>query len=141
MAETIAGTATPRRLAAKIIAGFAVIALSLAALGLYGTLSRIVIQRTREIGIRMALGAPPRGVFSLFVGRGLRLTGLGLVLGLVAAIPLVPLLSSLLFETRPGDPVAFAVVPLVLVIVALIACWLPARRAAKVDPVVALRGE
>jgi putative ABC transport system permease protein len=141
MADTVAGTAMARRLAAKIIAGFAVIALSLAALGLYGTLSRMVIQRTREIGIRMALGAPPSGLFSLFVGRGLRLTGLGLVLGLVAAIPLVPLLSGLLFETRPGDPVAFAVVPLVLVVVAVVACWLPARRAAEVDPVIALRAE
>jgi putative ABC transport system permease protein len=141
MDQVVGRTAVPRRLAAKAVTGFSVIALSLAALGLYGTLSRSVVRRSREIGVRMALGARRSDVLSLFVQRGLRLSGLGLILGLVAALPLTPLLSSLLFETAPRDPVAIVVVPLVLVSVALLASFIPARRAAKVDPMVALRCE
>jgi putative ABC transport system permease protein len=141
MDQVIGRTAAARRLAAKAVTGFSVIALSLAALGLYGTLSRSVVRRSREIGVRMALGARRSDVLSLFVQRGMRLSGVGLILGLVAALPLTPLLSSLLFATAPRDPVAIVVVPLVLVSVALLASFVPARRAAKVDPMVALRCE
>jgi putative ABC transport system permease protein len=141
MDEVIGRTAAARRLAAKAVTGFSVIALSLAALGLYGTLSRSVVRRSREIGVRVALGARRGDVLSLFVWHGLRLSGLGLALGLMAALPLTPLLSSLLFETAPRDPVAIVVVPSVLVSIALLASFIPARRAAKVDPMVALRCE
>ena len=141
MDEVVGRTAAARRLAAKAVTGFAVIALSLAALGLYGTLSRSVVRRSREIGVRMALGARSADVLSLFVRRGICLSGLGLVLGMVAALPLAPLLASLLFETTPRDPVAIVLVPVVLMSVTLLACYWPARRAAKVDPMVALRCE
>ena len=141
MDEVVGRTAATRRLSAKLTTGFATIALILAGLGLYGTLSRSVIRRTREIGIRMALGARSGNVLSLFVQRGVCLSGLGLVLGMAAALPLAPLLASLLFETTPRDPVAIALVPLALTSVTLLACLIPARRATKVDPMVALRCE
>jgi putative ABC transport system permease protein len=141
MAEVVGRTAATRRLSAKLITAFAVIALSLAALGLYGSLNRSFVRRTREIGIRMALGARSLSVLALFVRQGLLLSGLGLALGLAIALPLAPLLSSLLFKTAPHDPVSIVAVPLVVIGVALSASLIPARRAAKVDPVVSLRCE
>ncbi|MEO5959597.1 MAG: ABC transporter permease [Opitutaceae bacterium] len=131
----------PRRVYRNYLATFAGVGLLLAALGIYGVLAYSVAQRTREIGIRIALGAAHRQVMGLVMGEGLRMIGLGVALGLVAIYWLMRLLQKQLFGVSPHDPVVLAAVAGVLAIVALIACWLPARRAAKVDPMVALRCE
>jgi predicted permease len=120
---------------------FALIALLLAAVGVYGTMSYAVVQRTREVGIRMALGARRQEVVRLVLRRGLSVIALALAVGLAAALGLAPLLRRQLYGVAPLDPVTFLAVPLVLTGVALVACYLPARRAAAVDPVVALRTE
>ena len=116
-------------------------ALILAAVGLYGVVAYIVTQRTNEIGIRIALGADPRGIQRLVVFQSLRVVLIGLGLGLVGAIAVTGILRSLLYEVKPRDPMTFAVVTLLLVLVALAAAFIPARRAARVDPVLALRAE
>ena len=120
---------------------FSVFALALACLGLYGVLSFAVVQRTREIGIRVALGAQRRDVLSLVIGKGLKLVLVGSFIGLVGALAATRLVSNLLYGVTPTDPVTFGGVALLLVVVAVLASWLPARRAAKVDPMVALRAE
>jgi predicted permease len=118
-----------------------VMALILSLVGLYGVLAYAVSRRTREIGIRLALGAPPRGIGRLFVGNGLRLTALGTVVGLVAAAALSRAMSSVLFGVSPLDPVTFAIAPLVLAAAAALASYLPARRASRIDAVRALQQE
>jgi predicted permease len=129
------------RMLAWLSASFGLAALVLAAIGVYGVLAYAISRSTREIGIRMALGAQRRAVLGLVLGRGLKLVGAGTVLGLMGAMASTRLLRSLLFDVGPADPLTFVAVPLLLVFVALLACWLPARRAAKVDPMVALRYE
>ncbi len=125
-----------------ILAGlFSTIALFLAGVGLYGVIAWSVGRRTREIGLRVALGARPRTIFADVVGRGLKLTVAGVVVGLIGATFLTRLISGLLFGVQPWDPLTFVTVPFLVVTVALLACWLPARRATHVDPVVALRSE
>jgi putative ABC transport system permease protein len=141
MDELIAGNAAPRRFYAMLFGIFAGVALALAAAGVYGTTSYWVSQRTHEIGIRVAMGARPADIYALLLGRQLRATLLGAVLGLSAAIALARLLGSLLFGVAPADPMTLAVATLLLAGVALFACYIPARRAARVDPVVALRCE
>ena len=121
------------------ISGFGLGALLLAAIGLYGALSFSVSQRRREIAVRMALGAPPQGVLRLTVREGMTLVAIGLAVGGAGAIAATRLLKATLFETNVYDPLTFATVPIVLGIVALAASYLPARRAAAVDPIVALR--
>ena len=118
---------------------FAALALCLAAVGIYGVVSYSVAQRTREIGLRLALGAQTGDVMRMIVRQGLALAGLGAAIGLGGAALGARLMKSLLFNVSATDPAIFALLPLSLLAVALAACWIPARRAAKVDPMVALR--
>jgi predicted permease len=141
MDDMFQSTVSTERLTSLLLGIFSGLALLLAGVGLYGVLSYTVGQRTREIGIRMALGATPRSVIDLVVRHGLQLAGLGLLLGLGAALGLTSLLRSTLYEVSPFDPLSFAAVALVLAAVGAFACWLPARRATRVEPVVALRAE
>jgi putative ABC transport system permease protein len=129
------------RFSMLLLGSFGLLALLLASVGMYGVISYSVTQRTQEIGIRMALGAEGRNVFGMVMGQGARLVGLGIALGLVAALGVTHLLASFLYGVQATDPFTFAVVSLLLVGTALLACYLPARRATRVDPMVALRHE
>jgi putative ABC transport system permease protein len=113
----------------------------LAAVGLYGVMAYSVTQRSHELGIRIAVGASPRDILRLVLGQGVRMTLLGAAIGLVASLAVTRALSSLLFGVSTTDPVTFIVVPVVLAFVAMLACYLPARRAMRVDPMIALRYE
>ena len=130
-----------RRLATSLVGAFAAGALLLAAIGMYGVIAYGVTQRTREMGIRMALGASRRRILGLVLGEGVRLALVGAVLGVVGALASTRVIRSLLFETGPTDPVTFVVTPLVLAGVALLATYIPARRATRLDPTLAIRGE
>jgi putative ABC transport system permease protein len=135
--ETIA----PQRFALFVFTLFASVALLLSALGIYGVVSYSVTQRTQEIGIRMALGALPRDILRLIFSQTGQMVGAGVAVGLVASFIATRYLGSLLFEISTHDPVAYLAVPLFLALIALLACWLPARRATKVNPIIALRAE
>ena len=136
--EHLTATLTPQRLLAHLITGFGVLALLLAGLGLYGLLAHTVAERTQEIGLRMALGAAKRDVVRMFVHRGMTLAVGGVGIGLVAAGSLTHLMKSVLFGVSPLDPLTLTIVPLLLFLTALVACYIPAHRAAGADPRTAL---
>jgi ABC-type antimicrobial peptide transport system permease subunit len=131
----------PQKLILDLIGAFAATALLLACIGLYGVMSYSVASRQRELSIRTALGAARADIMRLIVGRGVRLATIGLVLGLLAALVVARVLASRLYGVSGHDPLVFAGAAILLAGVALLACWLPARRATKVDPNVALRAE
>jgi putative ABC transport system permease protein len=141
MTQLVASSVADRRWPVRLLGAFAGVALLLAAIGLYGVLVFNITQRTREIGIRMALGAQRRDVLSQIIGQGVRLVLIGIGIGVVAALALARVIRTLLYEIPPTDPATFTIASLTLIIAALLACWLPARRASRVDPMVALRTE
>lgn len=141
MEQRLSESLARRRFAMLALGLFAVVAMVLAAVGIYGVMSYSVTQRTREIGIRMALGAPSRDVLKLVVGQGMLLAALGVCIGLASAFAATRLMTSLLFGVSATDPATFVIPGVVLASVALLACYIPARRAARVDPMVALRNE
>jgi predicted permease len=141
MTEIIGETLGTQRLTNMLLTAFAMLALTLAAVGIYSTMSLYVGSRTKEFGIRLALGAEPGALRRLVLRQGLLLTGAGVVIGVAGALALTRTIQSLLFEVSPTDPFVFTAIPLLLVVVSVLACYTPARRATKVDPLVALRDE
>jgi putative ABC transport system permease protein len=141
MNEQLGFALLPARLAASVLGSFGLLALALAAIGLYGVMAYSVAQRTRELGIRLALGAQVRDVYKLVVGQGMKLVFIGVALGLVISLGATRLMKNLLFGVSATDPLTFTAIGVALLAVALLACYLPARRATKVDPIIALRTE
>lgn len=130
-----------RRFAMWLLGLFATIALALSAIGTYGVMSYLVNQGTREFGIRLALGATPRGVLALIIRGGMMAAGAGVALGIAGALALSRFMQSLLFGIAAVDPLTFVLIPGLLVLIAFVASYLPARRASRIDPVLCLRGE
>jgi ABC-type antimicrobial peptide transport system permease subunit len=141
MNEVIAGSLAPQRFSMVLLGAFAAVALMLASLGIYGVISYLVGQRTQELGIRIALGAQRNDVLRLVLGHGMKMALGGVALGLIVAVTLTRLIAKMLFGVSPTDPGTFAAITVLLMTVALMACLIPAWRAAKVDPLVALRDE
>jgi putative ABC transport system permease protein len=141
MSEVLGVEAEQRRMGMIMLAAFAGLALLLASLGIYGVLAYFVTQHTNEIGVRIALGASRTNILALVLKKGMGLTLLGIAIGVAASFALTRLMSSLLFGVKAADPLTFAAVPLLLALVALLACLIPARRATRVNPIVALRYE
>jgi putative ABC transport system permease protein len=139
MDDVISSSASGERFNTLLLGSFASIALLLTAAGIFGVLSYLVTQRTREVGLRMALGAQPEEVLQVIVDHGLRLVLLGLCIGVAAALVVTRWMSSVLFDVKPTDPLTFAAVAVLLMAVAFLASYIPARRAMRVDPMVALR--
>jgi predicted permease len=128
-----------RRFILLIVGAFGLLALGLAAIGVYGVMSLIVSERTREVGVRLALGAEPSQLLTMIVGQASRLAAIGVLIGVIAALPLAPLLDSQLFGVQSLDPMTFVLVPLSLLIIAALAALVPARKAMRIDPLAALR--
>jgi putative ABC transport system permease protein len=141
MKATLSEMVAKRWLNTLLFGLFGAVALLLAAVGIYGLMATMVTQRTREIGVRLALGAPAREILKMLMWQGVKLAALGLVIGLLAAVILTRLMSKLLYGVSATDPTTFVVISLVLLSAALLACWIPARRATKVDPMITLRTE
>jgi putative ABC transport system permease protein len=141
METVVRETFARQTFSALLLGGFSLVSLVLAAVGIYGVLAYSVTERTREIGVRVALGADPRRILTLVLGSGMRVVVAGALLGMGGALALTGLLKSLLFGVQSRDPATFATVPLVLIAVALLAAYLPARRASRLAPVDALKDE
>jgi len=141
MDKAVAASIGTQRLSATLIGGFSILALFLAAVGLYGVLAYSVTQRTREIGIRMALGSPRARIFGLIVRQGMIMVGLGISAGIALALSCGPLIQHFVYGVAPYDPKTIVGVSILLLGIAIFACWVPARRAIRVDPIVALRQE
>ena len=141
MDEYISQSVSTPRFKTTLLSIFAAVALVLTVVGLYGVMSYAVAQRTNEIGIRLALGAQTKDVLSLIIKQGLQLILLGLAIGLLGAVALMKIISGLLFGVTTKDPFTFVAVAVVLTFIALLACYVPARRATRVDPLEALRYE
>jgi putative ABC transport system permease protein len=139
--QLIADSISQPRFYVLLLGSFAVLALVLAIVGIFGVMSYAVTQQTREIGIRIALGADRAAVVGMVLGHAMLLAGTGLVIGLATALALARTMSTMLFELSPTDPLTFGAVTVLLGVVALLSSYLPARRATRVDPVVALRAE
>lgn len=139
MSEVVDRSLSPRRFSADLVSGFAGLALVLASIGIYGLLAYMVGQRSREIDLRMALGARRGDILKLILGKGFILAAVGIVAGVIFAASAASAMASLLYDVRPHDPAVFLIVPLLLATVAVLASYIPARRAAKVDPMTALR--
>jgi ABC-type antimicrobial peptide transport system permease subunit len=141
MAQRVETSLARRRFAMSLLGLFAALALALATIGIYGVMAYLVNQGTREIGIRMALGATQRNILSLIVRKGMALAIAGVIIGLAAAFALTRLMSNLLFGVNSTDPATFVAIALLLAAVALLASYIPARRAARIDPMISLRSE
>jgi putative ABC transport system permease protein len=141
MKERLFESVAQPRFRTILLGAFAALALVMAVVGLYAAMAFSVAQRTRELGVRMALGAQRPDIVGLVLGQGMKLAGIGSVIGLAGALALTRVLTTLLYQVKPLDPVTFLVVPALLMTVAMLACWLPARHAARVDPIEALRCE
>jgi putative ABC transport system permease protein len=139
--DLLADSFAPRRFNMVLLACFAVVALVLAAVGLFGVMAYLVAQRTRELGVRLALGAASSDILRLILGRGMALASIGTLIGLAGALWMTRAMASLLFAVSATDPSTFTAVPVLAIVVAAFACYLPARRAMRVDPVTALRAE
>jgi len=141
LTTTLEGQVAEPRLYALLLGVFAFIALVLAAVGIYSIIAYSVAQRTQEIGVRLALGAQAGAILKMVVGQGMKLVASGVALGLVASFSLTRLMSNMLFGVSAFDPMTFGSITLLLTLVALLACWIPARRAMRLDPMIALRYE
>ena len=141
MDEIISDSISDRKFSMVLLGTFAALALLLSSIGIYGVISYLVGERTHEIGIRMALGAQRKDVLTLVLGEGVRLVLLGAAIGIAAALGLTRLMAGMLYGVSATDPLTFAAVPVVLLGVAMLACYIPARRAMRVDPMTALRYE
>jgi ABC-type antimicrobial peptide transport system permease subunit len=141
MNEAIAASLSRRRFAMVLLDSFAILALLMASLGLYGVVSYLVERRTQELGIRIALGAQRWSVLRLVLSDGIKMAGFGIAVGLLASLGLTRLLTGMLYGVSATDPLTFIVIAVLLILVAAFACYLPARRATRVDPLVALRQE
>ena len=141
MGDVVGDSLVKPRFLSLLLGAFSVIAISLAAIGIYGVMAYTVAQRTQEIGLRVALGATTRNVLTMVLSQGLKMTVIGLATGLTGAFFLTRVMASLLFEVSPTDPLTFVLVGIGLTAIGLLACFVPARRAARVDPMVALRYE
>jgi putative ABC transport system permease protein len=141
MKQLVNNSLATRRMTLVLLGLFSALALMLGAIGIYGVISYSVAQRTREIGLRMALGAPRAGVFRMVIGQGVKLAGTGIAIGILAALGLARLMSSLLYQVSTADFETFTCVAGLLLLVAFAASYVPARRAISVEPMVALRYE
>jgi putative ABC transport system permease protein len=141
MESVLHDSVAPARLSMRLVGAFAMVALITAALGVFGVLSFVVAQRTRELGIRMALGAAPGDVRRMVIVYGGRLATAGLVIGLLGSLALTRLISKLLFGVAPTDPLTFTSVSAILLGIGVLASWIPARRATRIDPITALRSD
>ena len=141
MDDRIGRSLAARRFNMVLLAVFASLALTLAGIGIYGIVAYAVTERTHEIGVRLALGAQRRDVMAMIVAQGMAMAAAGAAVGVVSALLLTRLMKSLLFGVSAADPITFAAIPLLLAAVAFVACYLPARRATRVDPLAALRTE